>query len=75
MEYQLISLKDYWPQLALIPQVVAVRTSFCTVPNGQYAALKPRSCVAFLPGDRVCVAELSPDGKFNFHTIRRDDLK
>jgi hypothetical protein len=73
MVYPLISLKE-WPQLALIPQVIVVRASFCTVPNGQYTALKPNSCVAFLPGDRVCVAELSPDGKFNFHTIHRDDL-
>jgi MFS family permease len=75
MEYQLISLKDHWPQLALVPKAVAVRSSFSRVPDGQYTVLKPNSFVSFLSGDRVCVAELMPDGEFNFHTIRRDDLK
>ena len=59
----------------LIPEEAVVRTGFYKVPDGQYATLKPKSFLAFLPGDRVCVAQQSPDGKFNFHTIRRDDLK
>jgi protein-S-isoprenylcysteine O-methyltransferase Ste14 len=63
------------PRVERYLKTVAVYTGFYHVPDHMYAALKPNSFVAFLPGDRVCVAELSPDGKFNFHTIRRDDLK
>lgn len=63
------------PRGELIFEKVVVYTGFYPVPAGRYAALKPNSSVAFLPGDRICVAEPLPDGKFNFRTIRRDDLK
>jgi hypothetical protein len=58
-------------------EVVVVRTGFYSVPDGRYWGLQPKSLwwVAFLPGDRVCVAEILPNGSANFHTIRRDELK
>lgn len=53
---------------------VVVYTGFNAVPAGQYKTLQLPSFVSFLPGDRVCIAEPLPDGKFRFRTLSRNDL-
>jgi hypothetical protein len=58
-----------------VSEKVAVYAGFCRVPDGRYTSLQPNSSMAFLPGDRVCVAEQLSNGQFHFHTVRRDDLK
>ena len=73
MFQQLVSLSSL-PQAKLFLNELVVLTGFYTDSNGQYKSLRPNSAVAFLPADRVCVAELS-NGKMTFHTLRRDDLK
>jgi hypothetical protein len=65
----------YHPQVDGIINTIVVYTDFSMVPRTRYASLRPNSSVAFLRGDRVCVAEWLPNGKHRFYTVRRDDLK
>lgn len=69
----LFRMRSYPAEQAI--QHLVVSTGFYTTRVGQYVILKPGSAIAFLPGDRVCVAEPLPDGRFNFRTLQRNDLK
>jgi hypothetical protein len=63
------------PKSDVLLDRLVVATGFQNVQKGQYMSLEPNSSVAFLPGDRLCVAELLRNGKHRFHSVRREELK
>ena len=64
-----VPLEANLPQVEWLLKEVAVLTRFYRVPDGMYANLEAPSFVAFLPADRVCVAEPKPNGEIWFRSV------